>query len=53
MSSSCFDGGIRETSRYFPPRSIPSSIRSLMLTKTVSGIIDQIPGLVMCKSPDR
>ena len=53
MSSSCFDAGVLDTSRYFPPRSIPSSINSLTLTNTVSGIIDQSPGLEICKSPDK
>ena len=43
-SSSCFDADILDTSRYFPPRSIPFSIRSLTFTNIVSGIIDQIPG---------
>ena len=53
MSSSCFDAGVLDTSRYFPPRSIPSSINSLTLTNSVSGIIDQSPGLEICKSPDK
>ena len=53
ISSSCFDAGILDTPRYFPPRTIPSSINSLTLTNIVSGIIDQIPGLVTCKSPER
>ena len=35
---------IRETSKSFPPRSIPSSISSLMFTNRVSGSRDQIPG---------
>ena len=53
ISSIDFDKGILEISRFFPPRTIPSSIRSFTFTKIVSGIIDQIPGFVMCKSPER
>ena len=52
ISSSCYDAEILDTSRYFPPRSIPSSINSLTLTNIVSGIMDQTPGFVMCKSPE-
>ncbi len=53
ISQSCFDAGILDTLRCFPPTSIPSSISSLMFTNIVSGIIDQTPGLDICKSPER
>ena len=37
----------------FPCSSIPSSIKSLMLTNNVSGKRDHKPGFDMCKSPDK
>ena len=52
-SSRSFIDGILDTSRYLPPRSIPSSTNSLTLTKMVSGTKDQIPGFVIWRSPDR
>ena len=44
ISFSCFELLILDTSRYFPPRSNPSSSNSFAFTNIVSGIIDQTPG---------
>ena len=53
ISFSCFETLILDTSRYFPPRSSPSSSNSFAFTNIVSGIIDQTPGFEICISPDK
>ena len=52
-SSRVLGCGTRDTLRDLPPSCNPSSISSLRLRKTTSGMSDHIPGFVMCKSPDK